>query len=83
VIDELFFSRERYGTDLAVYVRDGFLRFAPRLYKLFMAWAFSKPRVSEVSFAQSSGMGDPDRFHRLMTHTGLSSMGGLYMKRAS
>lgn len=81
LVEDYFFSRERYATDIAVYVREEYTRYAPRLYKKFIAWASSKPRVVDVTFAHSSGKGDYDRWKKLMYRLGLEKVGSVFTMR--
>jgi hypothetical protein len=80
LVEEFFFSRQRYGTDLAVYVRSGYRHLAPRMFREFMRWAESKPRVVRIMFGISSGIGNADRVGKMYNQLGLSSVGGLFMK---
>ncbi len=81
IVDDLFFSRYRYATDMAVFIRKGFRQYAYRLYKLFIEWAKTKPRLFEISFAQSSGMGDHLKWCKLMERLGLERNGSFYTMR--
>ncbi len=81
MVDTLFFSQKCYATDMAVYVREEYRHLAPGLFKRFIAWAESKPKVAQIILGQSSGIGDPDRVGRMYEHLGLSHVGGIYMKR--
>ena len=81
ITDEYGFSRACFATDMWTYVRPGYRRYAYRLYNKFIAWAKTKPRVAFIELAQSSGMGDHDRWCRLMEKLGLSRVGSLYMMR--
>ena len=83
IVDDLFFSRQRYATDMAVYIRDGYRNYAYRLYKLFIEWAKTKPRMFEITFAQSSGMGEHKRWCELMLKLGLRKEGSFYIMRCS
>ena len=78
VIDDLFFSRQRIATDLAVYVRKAFRSQAPKMFRMFIKWAKSKPRVAEISFGISSGIGNVDRVGRMYENLGLAHVGGIY-----
>jgi len=80
LVEELFWSRSRYGTDLAVYVRKGYRHLVPRMFKEFIKWAESKPRVVRIMFGLSSGVGSEERTGKMYTTLGLSSVGGIYMK---
>jgi hypothetical protein len=80
MIDDFFFSRQRYASDLAVYVRQGYRHLAPRLFKRFIDWAESKPRIAHVMLGITSGIGDPDRTGRMYENLGLSRIGGIYFK---
>lgn len=81
MVDDLFFSKERYATDVAVYVRDEYRHLAPRMYRSFIAWAKNKPRVREITLGISSGIGDAERTGKMYSKLGLSRIGGLYMMR--
>ena len=81
IADELFFSRMRYATDMAFYIRDGYRQYAAKVYKLFIEWAKTKPRMFEISFAQSSGMGEHERWCKLMEKLGLKRVGSMYTMR--
>ncbi len=81
VIDELFFSRARYATDLAVYTRKSYRHLAPKMFKEFITWAKSKPRVAEISLGISSGIGDIDRVGKMYESLGCRRVGGIYMMR--
>lgn len=81
VIDELFFSRKRQATDLAVYVRDGHRHLAPQLFKAFIEWASSKARVEQITLGVSSGIGDPNRVGKMYESLGLAQVGGIFVKK--
>lgn len=80
MVEELFFSRRRYGTDLCMYVREGFRHLAPSMIRQFIHWAKSKPRVDLVLFGISSGFGDPERTGKLYASLGFANVGGIYAK---
>lgn len=82
LIDDLFWSRKRYATDLAFYIRKGYRHLAPRVIKRFMAWAKKKPRVAHISMGIASGMGDLDRVGKMYESLNMSRVGGIYYKRA-
>ena len=73
LVDTFFFSKYRYGTDVAVYVRDGYRHMAPRLFNEFMAWAAAKPRVKHITLGTSSGLGNADRVCKTYSRRGLQS----------
>ena len=81
MIDDLFFSRDRYGTDLALYIREGYRNLAPRLLKQFIAWAKSKPRVKHVTMGLASGIGDTARVGKMYERLGLAPVGGIYFQK--
>ena len=81
VVDDYFFSRSRVASDMAVYIRKSYRRYAYRLYKEFIDWAKKKPRVVDISFAQSSGIGDHSRWCKLMEKLGLTCVGTVYTMR--
>lgn len=78
MIDDLFFSRSRYGTDLAFYIREGYRYAAPAMINKFIEWAKSKPRVKYIQLGISSGTGNPERIGRMYEKLGLKRVGGLY-----
>jgi len=81
LIDDLFFSRYCYATDVAFYVREGYRHLVPALMKRFMSWAEGKPRVMYISLGISSGTGDLARVGELYEKFGLERVGGIYYKR--
>ncbi len=81
MIDELFFSRYRVVTDLAVYIRKGYREWAPRLIKRLEAWGREKPRVIGASLGISSGIGDFKRIGRMYELQGLHQVGSIHFKR--
>jgi hypothetical protein len=80
LVEELFFSRSRYATDLAVYVRKDFRNLAPIMFRSFMQWAKTKPRVVRIMFGISSGVGDIERTGEMYKLLGMSACGGIYSK---
>jgi hypothetical protein len=83
LVEELFWSRSRYGTDLAVYVREGYRHLVPRMYRQFIAWAESKPRVVRIMFGLSSGIGTEERTGRMYNQLGLTQVGGIFSKEVA
>lgn len=81
IIDELFFSRSRYATDLAMYVSKPYRIWAPFMVKRFIRWAKSKPLVAEVTLGVSAGIGDTDRIGKLYRRLGFQPVGGIYVMR--
>ena len=81
LIDDLFFSRYSYATDVAFYVREGYRHLVPGLMKRFMAWAEGKTRVVYISLGISSGTGDLERIGQVYESFGLARVGGIYFKR--
>lgn len=72
---ELWFSKCRTATDLLFYSEiagDGF-----RMAKAYSAWAWSVPRVCEVTMAQSTGL-DIERTTRLLRLAGFEHVGGVF-----
>ena len=80
IIEEFFWSTRRYATDMAVYVRAGFKHHVPRLFREFITWAESKPRVVRIILGLSSGIGTERRTGKMYTKLGLSNVGGIFMK---
>ncbi len=81
LIDDLFFSRYNYATDVTFYVRERYRHLVPGMVKRFMTWAESKPRVVYVALGISSGIGDLERVGKVYESLGLSKIGGIYFKR--
>lgn len=81
ILEELFFSRQRMATDLAVYVRDGYRNLAPRLFKTFIEWAESKSRVAQITLGISSGIGDPERVSKMYENLGFAQVGSINVKK--
>ena len=77
MVEELFFSRKRYGTDLMIYARkpmDGV-----RLLRKLTEWIKTKPRDVEITLGITSGIGDPERTGKLYEAMGYEPIGGMYM----
>jgi len=71
----LWFSRHRSATDIVTYAEsagDGY-----KMIKAFVTWAWSIPKVVEVTMAQSSGV-EVDRSGVLYERAGLVRVGNLY-----
>jgi len=79
MVDELFFSRKRYGTDLMIYSRSPFD--GARLVRKLVEWIKSKPRVVEITLGVTSGIGDPERVGMLYQRVGFKRIGGTYMMK--
>lgn len=77
MVDDLFFSKSKYATDLATYVTDEFRMLAPFMIRRFITWAKSKG-VSEITLGISSGIGDTQRVGRLYERLGFSPVGGMF-----
>lgn len=74
---ELWFSRYRYATDLVFISRGGD---GAGMVKRFCDWAWSIPRVLEVTMGVSSGI-HPERAGRLYELLGFENQGGMYTIR--
>jgi len=81
VLEELFFSRQRMATDLAIYARGSYRHLVPRLIKTFVTWAESKPRVVRVTLGISSGIGDPERTSKMYGTLGFEQIGSINVKK--
>ena len=71
----LWFSRNRSASDIVTYAEsagDGY-----KMIKAFVTWAWSIPKVVEVTMAQSSGV-EVDRSGVLYERAGLVRVGNLY-----
>ena len=73
VIEEYGFSVYRYATDMWTYIRKPFRQYSYRLYNQFITWAKTKPKVVFIEMAQSSGIGDHERWCKLMGKTWIYS----------
>ncbi len=83
VLEELFFSRQRMATDIAVYVRESYRHLAPRLVKTFVTWAESKARVARITLGLSSGIGDPERTGKMYGNLGFMKIGSIHVKKVA
>jgi len=81
VLEELFFSRQRMATDIAIYVREDYRHLAPRLVKTFVTWAESKARVVRITLGLSSGIGDPERTAKMYGKLGFEQIGSINVKK--
>lgn len=81
VIEELFFSRQKMATDLAIYVRKEHRNMAPNLLRTFVKWAQSKTKMSRIILGISSGIGDPRRTGKMYERLGFNQVGGIFMKQ--
>lgn len=82
IVEELFFSKKRMATDLAVYVREGYRHLAPKMFKEFIKWAESKSRMAQITLGISSGIGDTERVGKMYNSLGFAQTGGIYVKLA-
>jgi len=74
IIDEVFFSRKKYATDILFVSRRG----GGYLIKRFIKWARDNPSVIDIRMGVSSDSGDPERVGKLYEGLGLNKIGGLY-----
>jgi hypothetical protein len=81
MVDELFFSRSRYASDLCMYVRPPFRSAAPKMIRMFVDWAKTIPGVVQISLGISSGIGNAARTGRMYEHIGFNHVGGIYHMR--
>jgi len=81
MVTELFFSRDKYATDIAVYVRKSYRSYVPEMFQQFITWAWSKPRVKEIKLGISSGMDEGGRTGKFYESLGFIDAGGLYIMR--
>jgi hypothetical protein len=80
VAQDLWWSRSRSASDLIFYAEtpgDG-----AKLLRAFERWAWSVPRVGDVTVAQSSGI-DVDRTEALYRRHGFRRVGAVYVKTRS
>jgi hypothetical protein len=81
-IAEYYFSRERFATDLYLYVRPNLRRglmsglIAKKLFGHYRDWAFARG-VREVRVSVNTGM-EVEGTHRFMTAMGMIHIGGNY-----
>ncbi len=80
VTQELFFSRAKMATDIAIYVRPEYRKMAPQMITEFIKWAESKPRMVQITLGISSGVGDSVRIGQFYEHLGFQNTGGIYVK---
>lgn len=75
IADHLWFSEDRYATDLLFYSErpgDGL-----KMLRKFVEWAWTTPRVVEITMGQSSGI-DIERMDALYARAGLTKVGSMY-----
>lgn len=75
VVEELWFARRRYASDLLFVAEtpgDG-----PRLLQAFVEWAWTVPNVAEVTCGQSSGI-EVQAMDGLYRWAGLHKVGAIY-----
>lgn len=75
---EFWWGRQKYATDLAFYCEDA--HDVRPLLRAFEAWAWTVPRVENVTLGVSSGMSMVARIGTLYEHLGYRQIGGLYCK---
>ncbi len=80
VIQELFFSKARMATDIAIYSRKLFRKLAVEMINKFIKWAESKPRIVQITLGISSGIGNSLRIGLLYERLGFRHTGGIYVK---
>jgi len=78
MVDELFYSRQKIATDLAVYVRPDHRHIAPKLFKRFISWAKQKPNLIQITLGVSSGSEGTERTGLMYERLGLGHVGGIY-----
>ena len=81
IADEYAFSRMRFATDMWTFIRKPYRRYAYRLYKQFIDWAKTKPRVCRIEMAMSSGNYGYERWCKLMLKLGFNKVGSIFMMR--
>ncbi len=81
MVEELFFSKEQYSTDLAFYVREGYRGYVPKMLKRFIKWSKNKPKVSMIMMAVTSGIGDHLRIGKLYEKLGFNQSGSYWIMR--
>jgi len=80
VIQELFFSKAKMATDIAIYVRPEYRNMTPKMIKKFVAWAESKPRIAQITLGISSAISDGGRGGHFYELLGFQNTGGIYVK---
>lgn len=74
IMDEVFFSRKKYATDVLFYSKKG----GAYLLKRFIKWAKGQPSVVDLRLGISSDSGNVERVGQLYEKQGLKNVGGLY-----
>ncbi len=75
VADQLWFSKARFVSDLVFYVEDG--RSGLPLLRAMVEWAWTMPKVIEITCAQSS-MIRADKLDALYRRCGFENRGGIW-----
>lgn len=78
MLTDLYYSKDRFASDLSFYIRKEYRHFAPRVIKKFIAWVKTKPRVAYTALALASGSDDSNRSGLMYEKIGLSNVGGIY-----
>jgi len=81
MVEDLFFSKKKYATDLCIYVKDEARAYGAFLVQRFVQWAKTIPSVVEITMGISSGIGDIDRVGEMYKKIGFTHTGGLYVMR--
>ncbi len=77
-IDTLYFSRDKYATDLLFYVLPEHRGNGPLLVKRFLKWVGQHSKVVDITLQQSSGI-EVARTDRLYKKLGFKNVGGCYV----
>lgn len=80
-IDTLYFSQDKYATDLIFYVLPEHRGHGVKLVRKFVEWASSHKKVVDITLQQSSGI-DMERTSKLYARIGFKLVGGCFVKYA-
>lgn len=77
MVEELFYSKAKYASDVILYANDGFS--GALMVRRFMRWAKTMS-VAQIQLGVSSGL-NVDRLERLYQKLGLAKAGALFIGR--
>ena len=78
MVDELFYSRKKFATDVCAFVREEAKGMGAYVMRAFMRWAWSRTGVVEIILGLSSNI-DPERTGAFYEALGFTRVGGIYI----
>lgn len=78
LIEQHWFSKDRYASDLCFCVDPQHGNYAPLMIKRFIKWAKRDHKVKDIMLGISSGLDKDERTGRMYEKLGFSKVGGIY-----